>query len=1510
MAADRRKKKRFRLKKRARRTIASLLLVSALIISFIPTRQDAQAYVSPAVEVMDLNSVLNTYDVVDGSETSVDPNAVTDKYMAFPLLEEVTVTEYNGTPHTYYSINTSGMTGDSCVPIFKMGNMKKTVEGIEGNYNALVKYVGYGNDYNPTEIDLTKSVCYNSKPEGELKNYYEKGSNNQVIYCVEEYTGYNDKQGNSYNILHIKKQTVDYDPSDEEDQTWANAHPDPKADDWVGHFGVKAGSETYTDNLCFNRSTIDFLCDEAFVGTMVDTINIPTELYDLGNRTFKNCTNLKKVTVGNKVRTIGDECFYGCVSLSSINIYDCSYLEKVGDGAMAKCGFSSLQLPNHDGMIVGAAAFYGCYNLTDSLDSEQGMFGKYAETGSSNTAYIGPYAYACCTSLTEIGMYARLKSITSGGKEDHEYEGLFAGCTNLKHVELPSEYGNTNYNSGTAVTLGEYTFHRCTSLEYVRFYGRNAKPHDNYQFVTTASLDYAMEEDSSINTPTVADSFVIWGPNPYPESPNEAASHISAGEYSNTYMYIDNGGNRVYELSLGGYVFNFGDNSVAKIIPTSKAQESLTIPATIGDVSITSVAASAYDSKNKNSDRLKTLTIPDTVTSVGAGAFSGAKGLEKVFIDTKGISVGNEAFSEEPKLKYVRFGQTVAGGDTTIGNKCFYNCPSLLEVDFRDDAYDSDAIYDVNVTSIGTDAFKTNRQSSFSDSDLSKAGLNRLGSSACTVSGLWLVMKGSIDEKYVPYRFALNLSSSDSADLNTEDIMVSAYTEDGFLTMPLKAAGLLPVKVFAASAGANKVSTKYNSYITYASGNPDNISIRYNEDSSKGETGTSLLTYPTLNTTVGKTTDESGETTDVLISDIVRKKQDGKELQETEVNILNKLSNIVVPPGVENIDQAVNSADASAEYMSHIYGTVNGVEDGVHTITLNVSKLPDDDGIFEEDKYLTNIIFNKDIKEMGNTPFTGCDSLSKVSFNAEGNKEDATPENPYYWCENGIVYSYDGKDTTLEEVLPGRGLLPDIPADKINASNDPELAKVTKIAKGAFSNCDGVKEVDLTSAEKLTEIPENCFYGCDNLTYVSIPESVGKIGSGAFMDCYDKIRVRIPGKETYINDDAFVDTDDPTIITYRNYAPHKYADSLRYNVELLDNRYVVKFYDHDGTLLSTQDVDEGKDAVPPEDPKREGYKFTGWKPDYKNITADTDCIAQYELDESSTTTTTTTSSSKKSSSGGNKSGDGGNSSGGSNNGSSSSNSGSSSSKSSGGKAQSSSNVNSSTVPIVISGYATKPANSQEAPSAFNGGTVPSTASPQASGVPGGKTTVISTADGITDVGKMSANVNGSSDNYVVKITETQEANDAALNALTAEFGSLDNIRYLPFDISLYDSTGTTKITPVPAGVTVSITMPLPDALAIYGGNNKIAYTGEGSLQKISPRFSVINSVPCMTFTVSHLSPYVIYVDTNNLVAEGTLDATPKTGDMIHPKWFLVIGLVAVALFMFLKRDNEEVMAAA
>ena len=186
----------------------------------------------------------------------------------------------------------------------------------------------------------------------------------------------------------------------------------------------------------------------------------------------------------------------------------------------------------------------------------------------------------------------------------------------------------------------------------------------------------------------------------------------------------------------------------------------------------------------------------------------------------------------------------------------------------------------------------------------------------------------------------------------------------------------------------------------------------------------------------------------------------------------------------------------------------------------------------------------------------------------------------------------------------------------------------------------------------------------------------------------------------------------------------------------------------------------------------------------------------------------------------------------------------------------------------------------------------------------GGTTVVIDKNGLSNTGVVSATVNGSSDNFTIKITESSDATEAVLRALQAEYGSLENVKYFPMDISLYDSTGNNKITDT-TGLSVSITLPLPDSLITYAGNNKVAGVVNDKLDKLTPRFTTISGVSCITFTAEHFSPYVIYVDVTNL-SDGTIsDNTPTTGDGIHPKWFLSIGLACLSFVMFAMKDTRK-----
>ena len=191
------------------------------------------------------------------------------------------------------------------------------------------------------------------------------------------------------------------------------------------------------------------------------------------------------------------------------------------------------------------------------------------------------------------------------------------------------------------------------------------------------------------------------------------------------------------------------------------------------------------------------------------------------------------------------------------------------------------------------------------------------------------------------------------------------------------------------------------------------------------------------------------------------------------------------------------------------------------------------------------------------------------------------------------------------------------------------------------------------------------------------------------------------------------------------------------------------------------------------------------------------------------------------------------------------------------------------------------------------------------------TTVVIDKNGLSNTGVVSATVNGSTDNFTIKVTQSQTADRAVLDALLKKYGSLDNLVYFPMDISLYDAAGTTQITDT-SGLTITITLPLPDSMIQYAANNKVACVTNGEIDGLNGRFTTINGVPCVTFTCTHFSPYVIYVNTVSMAAgsdgSGTgtgLDNTPKTADPIHPKWFVSIALFAISIVLFLIKDKRN-----
>ena len=92
--------------------------------------------------------------------------------------------------------------------------------------------------------------------------------------------------------------------------------------------------------------------------------------------------------------------------------------------------------------------------------------------------------------------------------------------------------------------------------------------------------------------------------------------------------------------------------------------------------------------------------------------------------------------------------------------------------------------------------------------------------------------------------------------------------------------------------------------------------------------------------------------------------------------------------------------------------------------------------------------------------------------------------------------------------------------------------EVKAIGRYAFYGCSDLTSVTIPNS--VTSIGSSAFYGCSGLTSVTIPNSVTSIGSSAFEDCSGLTSVTIPNSVTSIGSSAFEDCSGLTSVTIPN----------------------------------------------------------------------------------------------------------------------------------------------------------------------------------------------------------------------------------------------------------------------------------------------------------------------------------------------------------------------------------------
>ena len=109
--------------------------------------------------------------------------------------------------------------------------------------------------------------------------------------------------------------------------------------------------------------------------------------------------------------------------------------------------------------------------------------------------------------------------------------------------------------------------------------------------------------------------------------------------------------------------------------------------------------------------------------------------------------------------------------------------------------------------------------------------------------------------------------------------------------------------------------------------------------------------------------------------------------------------------------------------------------------------------------------------------------------------------------------------------------------------------------------------------------------------------------------------------------------------------------------------------------------------------------------------------------------------------------------------------------------------------------------------------------------------------------------------------------------------------------------------------TYPITIELPDNMPT-SNLHVICIDEYEQLEDLPFRVQESDGKLSVQFEISHTGNYGLYSFNSTAVSKYNLDVSPDTGDRIHPKWFLAVGLLALGLAMILIKGKEKAIAKA
>lgn len=432
-----------------------------------------------------------------------------------------------------------------------------------------------------------------------------------------------------------------------------------------------------------NYDIINYAGYKNINGAMDSNSNISQPSYESSYgclATFYNCPKLKDVTLAEGIKLLMNRMFLNCTALTSITLP--STLARVNSAFIGCSGLTEITFPE---TVVEIGSLADCTGLTTlSIPSNVNVNDFFCTNCTALTSVnfkgnvgtrISSTSFSGCAALTSVNIPTGVVTIGNNS---------FDGCASLAQLTMPEPLATIGEyafrNSGlTGITfqrnltiIGKYAFDGCKDLVSINF-PANVTEIKEYTFNDCVKLknielpngliyikDYAFNGCASLGKVTIPGG----------------VQNISPGAFKNSGLT---------EVILKEGVMSLSNNSFDGCLLLKKVTFPTTMK-TIGGFSNTGIKEIAFaegatpeaisDYAFLNCDSLSTITLPNSIKSLGTGAFYDCDTLKTVKLPTGITKIAKQAFYHCGFLQSITIPQSV----TEIGAEAFAACSKLTAI--------------------------------------------------------------------------------------------------------------------------------------------------------------------------------------------------------------------------------------------------------------------------------------------------------------------------------------------------------------------------------------------------------------------------------------------------------------------------------------------------------------------------------------------------------------------------------------------------------------------------------------------------------------------------------------------------------------------------------------------------------------------------------------------------------------------------------------------------------------